>query len=123
MFGLSRWRNANRPRLGLGSDGPVMPARVITKPPTAELRENQRDDDSLPPYAVLDPILQAYLEKGETVAAIANSLQVDIALVRDIVRRICQNEHKRVQASLSIRVSRKAFGLGRRVPVIQGFRE
>ena len=57
VFRLSRWRNAQRPRLGLGPDGAVMPERVITKPPTAELRENQRDDDSLPPYDVLDPIL------------------------------------------------------------------
>ena len=114
VYDLARWINR---------DGEIIPQNTIIRPPTAELRPGQLDQDDLPPYAVLDPILQAYLEKGETVAAIANSLQVDIALVRDIVRRICQNEHKRVQASLSIRVSRKAFGLGRRVPVIQGFRE
>ncbi|MFQ3596295.1 MAG: NAD+ synthase, partial [Sphingomonadaceae bacterium] len=63
VFDLSRWRNAHRPRLGLGPAGPVMPERVITKPPTAELRENQTDQDSLPPYDVLDAILHALVEE------------------------------------------------------------
>ena len=63
-FALSRWRNANRPEGALGPDGPVMPQRVIDKPPTAELRPNQKDEDSLPPYALLDRILEALVEQG-----------------------------------------------------------
>ena len=58
VFALSRWRNENKPEGALGPDGPVMPARVITKPPTAELRPGQKDEDSLPPYSVLDRILE-----------------------------------------------------------------
>ena len=114
VYELARWINRN---------GEIIPQSTITRPPTAELKLGQLDQHDLPPYAVLDSILQAYLEKGEPVAHIATGLQVDIALVRDIVRRIRQSEHKRVQAALGIRVSRKAFGLGRRVPVIQGFYE
>lgn len=114
VYELSHWINRN---------GAIIPQSTIIRPPTAELKPGQLDQDDLPPYAVLDPILQAYLEKGETVAAIAAGQQVDLALVRDIIRRIRRSEHKRVQASLNIRVSRKAFGLGRRVPVIQGFYE
>ncbi len=67
VFALSRWRNANRPEHGLGPIGPVMPERVITKPPTAELRENQKDEDSLPPYEVLDPILLGLVEQEKSV--------------------------------------------------------
>ena len=62
-FALSRWRNANQPKGALGPDGPVMPQRVIDKPPTAELRPNQKDEDSLPPYPLLDRILEALVEK------------------------------------------------------------
>lgn len=114
VYELARWINR---------DGEIIPQSTIIRSPTAELKPGQLDQDDLPPYAVLDPILQAYLEEGETLAAIASSQQVDIALVRDIARRIRQHEHKRVQAALGIRVSQKAFGLGRRVPVIQGFHE
>lgn len=114
VYELAHWLNRN---------GEIIPQNTIIRPPTAELKPGQLDQDDLPPYAVLDPILQAYLEKGETITAIADSLQIDVAMVRDITRRISINEHKRVQAALGIRVSRKAFGLGRRVPIIQGFYE
>ena len=67
VFALSRWRNANRPEGALGPDGPVMPARVITKPPTAELRPGQKDEDSLPPYSVLDRILEGLVDKEMSV--------------------------------------------------------
>ena len=64
VFALSRWRNANKPEGALGPDGPVMPARVITKPPTAELRPGQKDEDSLPPYSLLDRILEGAGRQG-----------------------------------------------------------
>ena len=63
VFAISRWRNANKPRLGLGPDGPVMPESIITKPPSAELRDNQKDSDSLPDYPELDPILLGLVEE------------------------------------------------------------
>ena len=67
VFALSRWRNANKPEGALGPDGPVMPQRVIDKPPTAELRPNQKDEDSLPPYSLLDRILEALVEQEMSV--------------------------------------------------------
>src|SRR3546814_5430185 len=63
VFDLSRWRNEKRPSFGLGPEGSIMPERVIAKPPSAELRENQKDEDSLPPYQVLDPILYGLVEE------------------------------------------------------------
>src|SRR3546814_2012727 len=64
VFDLSRWRNKKKPSFGLGPEGPIMPERVIAKPPSAELRENQKDEDSLPPYEVLDPILYGLVRKN-----------------------------------------------------------
>lgn len=100
----------------------VIPARIITRPPTAELKPDQCDQDDLPPYEVLDAVLQAYLEEHKGIEEIA-AAGVDVQLVRDIVRRIKLNEYKRKQAPLGIKVTTKAFGPGRRYPVVQGFLE
>ncbi len=100
----------------------VIPARIITRPPTAELKPDQCDQDDLPPYEVLDQVLHAYLEEHRGVEEIAAG-GVDVQLVRDIVRRIKFNEYKRKQAPLGIKVTTKAFGPGRRYPVVQGFLE
>jgi len=102
--------------------GEVIPERIITRPPTAELKPNQCDQDDLPPYEVLDVVLQAYLEEHQGIDAIAAN-GIDIQLVRDIVRRIKLNEYKRKQAPLGIKVTTKAFGPGRRYPLVQGFIE
>lgn len=114
VYALSDWINHERE---------IIPQSTITRPPTAELKPNQLDQDDLPPYELLDPILQQYLEQGRQIEEIAASLQVDSALVRDTARRIRQNEYKRVQAPLAVRVSNKALGSGRRYPVQQGFCE
>lgn len=100
----------------------VIPARIITRPPTAELKPDQCDQDDLPPYEVLDQVLHAYLEEHRSVEEIAAG-GVDVQLVRDIVRRIKLNEYKRKQAPLGLKVTTKAFGQGRRYPVVQGFLE
>lgn len=102
--------------------GEVIPERIITRPPTAELKPNQCDQDDLPPYEILDVVLQAYLEEHRSIEAIAAD-GIDIQLVRDIVRRIKLNEYKRKQAPLGIKVTSKAFGPGRRYPLVQGFVE
>src|SRR5438309_9826923 len=72
VFALSRWRNANKPEGALGPDGPVMPERVITKPPTAELRPGQKDEDSLPPYSALDRILEGLVDKELSVRVVSD---------------------------------------------------
>ena len=99
-----------------------MPDRIITRPPTAELKPDQCDQDDLPAYEVLDPILEAYLEDHLGVDAIA-ARGFDRQIVLDVIRRVVINEHKRKQAPLGLKVTSKAFGYGRRYPVVHRFRE
>ena len=94
----------------------VIPASSITKPPSAELRPNQTDQDTLPPYEVIDAIVEAYVERGlDRAALVAQGL--DPALVADVVGRIDRNEYKRRQAAPGLRITSKAFGVGRRFPI------
>jgi NAD+ synthase (glutamine-hydrolysing) len=94
----------------------VIPASTITRPPTAELRPDQLDADTLPPYDVLDAIVEAYVERHLDVEAIT-ALGFDRAVVADVIRRINASEYKRRQAAPGIKISSKAFGLGRRYPI------
>jgi len=121
VFKLCEWRNANHPRLGLGPKGPVMPQRVIDKPPTAELRDNQRDDDSLPPYDVLDRILKGLVEDELSVADLA-ATGLDAALVAKIERLLYVAEYKRRQAPPGVKIGRRNFGRDRRYPITNAFR-
>jgi NAD+ synthetase len=100
----------------------IIPRRIIERPPTAELKPDQYDQDDLPPYEVLDAVLHDYLEEGRDIAEIV-ARGVDELLVRDLVGRMQRNEYKRKQAPLGIKVTTKAFGPGRRYPLVQGFRE
>jgi NH3-dependent NAD+ synthetase len=94
---------------------------VFTKPPSAELRPDQKDTDSLPPYDVLDPILEAYIEQYKTPEQIADHLRLSIELVEDIINKVDRNEYKRQQAAPGLKVTTKAFGIGRRFPIAQRF--
>ncbi len=96
----------------------IIPENTITKPPSAELRPDQKDEDSLPPYAVLDEILRRYIEEWEELDTIVSHTGFDAALVHDILRRVDRNEYKRRQAPPGLRVTHKAFGLGRRLPIV-----
>jgi NAD+ synthase (glutamine-hydrolysing) len=113
VYRLARWINRERE---------IIPAASITKAPSAELRPNQTDQDSLPPYEILDAILEAYVvhcrPPGEIIAA-----GFEAAVVKRVVRLIDLSEYKRRQAAPGLKVTTKAFGLGRRVPVAQKFRE
>jgi NAD+ synthase len=121
VFALSRWRNANKPRLGLGPDGPVMPDRIITRPPTAELRDNQKDSDSLPRYEVLDPILHGLVEEELSVDDVA-ARGFDRAVVTRIERLLCLAEYKRRQAPPGVKLGSRNFGRDRRYPITNAFR-
>ena len=101
----------------------AIPESVFTKPPSAELRPDQKDSDSLPEYDVLDPILKAYVEDFLPPAAIATRLNVAIEVVRDVTNKVDRNEYKRQQAAPGIKVTSKAFGMGRRYPIAQRYRE
>jgi NAD+ synthase len=121
VFALSRWRNANKPETGLGPDGPVMPERVITKPPTAELRPHQKDEDSLPPYSVLDRILEGLVDKEMSVREVADATGEEIALVADIESKLLKAEYKRRQAPPGVKIGTRNFGRDRRYPISNFF--
>ena len=111
-----------RPDDMLGPTGRVIPERIIIRPPTAELKPGQLDQDDLPPYEILDPILKAYLEDQAAIEEICD-MGYERHIVEDIVRRIRTNEYKRRQAPTGLKVTTKAFGIGRRFPIVQNFRE
>ncbi|SFM97230.1 NAD+ synthase [Thermodesulforhabdus norvegica] len=98
-----------------------IPERVITKPPSAELRPNQRDQDTLPPYELLDAVLELYLEENKSLREIV-SLGYDEATVHEIIRMVERNEYKRRQAPPVLKVTTKAFGIGRRIPIAHGYK-
>jgi len=112
VYKISRWVNRERE---------IIPAASLTKPPSAELRPNQKDQDSLPPYEILDQILEAYvvqnLSKPEIIAR-----GFDSAVVNDVINKITFSEYKRRQAAPGLKVSPRAFGIGRRIPIAQKFR-
>ena len=101
----------------------AIPESVFTKPPSAELRPDQKDSDSLPSYEVLDGILRACVEEYQGPAQIAREQNLPLGLVRDIVNKVDRNEYKRQQAAPGLKVTSKAFGMGRRFPIAQRFFE
>jgi NH3-dependent NAD+ synthetase len=96
---------------------PVIPKSTMTKAPSAELRPGQFDSDSLPPYEVLDRILEDYIEDQKGAAEIAETRKFDIALVKRVIKMIERAEYKRQQAAPGIKITEKAFGVGRRFPI------
>jgi NAD+ synthase len=121
VFALSRWRNAHKPEGALGPHGPVMPERVITKPPTAELRPGQKDEDSLPPYSALDRILEGLVDKEMSVKEVANATGEDEALVASIETMLLKAEYKRRQAPPGVKIGNRNFGRDRRYPISNFF--
>lgn len=118
VFALARWRNANDP---FGTGASPIPERIITRPPSAELRPDQKDQDSLPPYEVLDAIVARYMENDEPIEAIIDA-GYDRADVERVTRLIKLNEYKRRQAPVGIRVTRRSFGKDWRYPITSRFR-
>ena len=114
VYELARYINRQRQ---------IIPESSLTKPPSAELRANQTDLDTLPPYDVLDAIVKRYVEEAKSAAEIVKETGYDEKLVRDVVRKIDLNEYKRKQAPPCLRVTTKAFGVGRRVPIAQRYVE
>lgn len=108
LYAVCRWINRERE---------VIPETILKKPPSAELRPDQKDTDSLPPYEVLDPIVEAYVERYETPERIAEAHNLPLELVQQVVRMIERAEYKRQQAAPVLKVTSKAFGMGRRFPI------
>jgi NAD+ synthetase len=95
----------------------VIPRATLEKPPSAELRPNQKDSDSLPPYEVLDTILEGFIEDNKSAEQIAEERSLDVSLVRGVIRMVERTEYKRQQAAPGLKISEKAFGVGRRFPI------
>jgi NAD+ synthase (glutamine-hydrolysing) len=108
VYALSRYANRDRE---------IIPVATIEKPPSAELRPDQKDTDSLPPYEVLDPILEAYVERYCSAEQIARDQKVDVELVRQVLKLVERSEYKRQQAAPVLKVTQKSFGMGRRFPI------
>jgi len=120
VFSLCRWRNAHRPAIAVGPDGPVMPERVITKPPSAELKPDQKDQDTLPPYEELDAILHGLVEEERSVDELAGRGH-DRATVVRVWKMLDRAEYKRRQAPPGVKIGARAFGRDRRYPITNGF--
>ncbi len=120
VFALSRWRNQTQPKDVLGPVGAVMPERIITKAPSAELRPDQTDQDSLPDYQVLDAILYGLVEQEQSPADLVAAGQ-DRALVEQVRRLLHIAEFKRRQAAPAIKLSERCFGLDRRIPIVNAY--
>jgi NAD+ synthase len=122
VYALSRWRNENQPRGAHGPEGRAIPESSITKAPTAELRPNQTDQDTLPPYEELDAVLTGLVEEEKSVAELVES-----GFSRDVVARVQRMlfaaEYKRRQAPPGVKITRKSFGRDRRYPLTNAFRE
>jgi len=116
VYALCEYRNSIDPA------GPVIPENTITKPPSAELRPDQKDSDSLPEYEVLDAILKAYLHHHKDAAQIAKALGQELALVVKVLTMVDRNEYKRQQAAPGPRVTQMAFGKDRRMPITNGYK-
>jgi len=108
VYAVARWLNR---------DGEVIPPAILEKPPSAELRPGQKDTDSLPPYEILDPIIEAYVERYETPEQIAAAHGFELELVQHVVRMVERAEYKRQQAAPVLKVTSKSFGTGRRFPI------
>ena len=122
VFRLSALRNRWKPAGALGPDGEVIPENIIVKPPSAELRENQKDEDLLPPYPVLDGILRGLVEKEMRVADIVAE-GYDPETVRKVERLLYLAEYKRRQSAPGVKVGPKNFGRDRRYPIVNRFRD
>ena len=121
VYRLAEWKNRQPTRRADGSIGPVIPPRIITRPPSAELRADQTDQDSLPPYDILDGILARYMEEDQGVEEIV-AAGFDRQVVERIARLIRLNEYKRRQAPVGIRITHRAFGRDWRYPITSKFR-
>lgn len=125
VYDLAAWRNQHRPADALGPSGEVVPRAIIDKPPSAELRADQTDQDSLPPYAILDEILTGLVENELSLAEILErgDGRFDLALIQRIEKLLYSAEYKRRQAAPGVKLSAKAFGIGRKYPITNGYRD
>ena len=122
VYKLANWRNSNFPSISVYSQTSLVPESIITKAPTAELKPNQKDEDSLPPYEILDKILYELVEKESSITDIVN-LGFDEDTVIKVQGLLYNSEYKRRQSAPGVKVSERNFGLDRRYPITNRFRD
>ena len=125
VYDMARWRNAHLPGDCLGPSGEIIPQAIIDKAPSAELRANQKDQDRLPPYPILDEILTGLVEDELSVAEIVarSEGRIDQSTAKRIERLLYLAEYKRRQAGPGVKLTPKSFGLGRKYPITNGYRD
>jgi NAD+ synthase len=125
VYELAAWRNSHMPGDSLGPKGEVIPPNIIAKAPSAELRPNQTDQDSLPPYPILDEILSGLIEEELSISEIVSRGEgrFDLALAKRIERMLYVAEYKRRQSAPGVKITRKALGMGRKYPITNGYRD
>ena len=116
VYQLCHWRNLH------GEPANVIPQAIITKPPSAELKEDQLDQDSLPPYELLDPVVKAYVEEDCSYQEMVDA-GFDPAIVRQVIAAVDRNEYKRRQAPPGVKITPRAFGKDRRLPIVNRYRQ
>src|SRR5206468_2392101 len=117
-YEVASWININE----INEQKMAIPNSIITKAPAAELRDGQKDSDTIPEYPILDVIVEQHIVHGKTLEEIAIEYDFALSLVEEVVRKIYANEYKRRQLPFALRVSEKAFSSGRRVPIVQRYR-
>jgi NAD+ synthase len=122
VYRLARLRNVWKPQDAYGREGMLIPERVLTRAPSAELRENQTDQDTLPPYEILDQILERLVEREQPIATIIEA-GFDRELVMKVARMLDLAEYKRRQAAPGVKVTARNFGRDRRYPIVNRFRD
>ncbi len=122
IYHFANWRNNNLPDDVLGKSGKIIPQTIIDRAPSAELSENQLDQDSLPPYELLDGILEALIEKEMSIKQIV-ALGYDYNMVKRVEKMVYNAEYKRRQAPPGVKLTKKAFGIGRKYPITNGYRD
>lgn len=120
VYALSKWRNSHVPETGKGVEGVVLPANILSKAPTAELRPDQKDEDSLPPYSVLDPILERLIERGWSIGQVVKD-GFDKELVEKVSTLLYRAEYKRRQSPPGVKISERPFSRDRRYPITNRF--
>jgi NAD+ synthase (glutamine-hydrolysing) len=114
VYELSRWRNQRDPE-------PVIPKRILVRPPTAELRRNQTDQDSLPPYEILDPIIRGYIEDDQGMTDLVTA-GFDHRAIEQVLTLVDRSEYKRRQAPPGVKITHRALGKDRRMPITNRYR-
>ena len=122
LYDICKWRNSSHENWMKGPKGPIIPISILEKPPTAELRPNQTDQDNLPPYHILDSILECLIENDMSISDIVNK-GYEYNMIKKIEKLVFRSEYKRYQSAPGVHLTENSFQLSRRYPIVQKWRD